>query len=104
MEKNNPLVSVIIPVKKCSDYLDENIKAINNGTYDNFEIIVLPDENEKKDFPKTKIVSTGNIGPAEKRDIGARIAKGEFLAFIDDDAYPSKNWLSNAVGLFKNHN
>ena len=34
------------------------------------------------------------------RDIGASKAKGSFLAFIDDDVYPSKNWLKNALNLF----
>src|SRR3989344_2254440 len=101
MQKSSKLVSVIIPLKKCNDYLNENINALINGSYDNFEIIVLPDEDEKKIFPKTKILPTGYVGPAEKRDLGARIAKGEILAFIDDDAYPSKNWLRNAVRFFK---
>lgn len=92
--------SVIIPLKKCNAFLEENIKALINGSYKNFEVIVLPDFKEKKTFPKTKIISTGGVGPAEKRDIGAKKAKGEILAFIDDDAYPSKDWLKNAFDLF----
>ena len=40
-------------------------------------------------------------GPADKRDLGAREAKGEILAFTDDDAYPHKDWLKNAVGYFE---
>lgn len=101
MEKNNELVSVIIPLKKCNSFLEENINAIINGSYSNFEIIVLPDAKEKKTFSKTRIIPTGNIGPAEKRNKGARIAKGKILAFIDDDAYPSKDWLKNAGSLFQ---
>lgn len=92
--------SVIIPLKKCNAFLEENINALLNSSYKNFEIIVLPDGQEKREFPKTRLVPTGNIGPAEKRDKGAKIAKGEILAFIDDDAYPSKDWLKNALKLF----
>lgn len=93
--------SIIIPLKKFNAFLEENIHAILSGSYKDFEIIVLPDGKEKKTFPKTIIIPTGNVGPAEKRDIGAKIAKGEILAFIDDDAYPSKNWLKNALSHFK---
>lgn len=93
--------SVIIPLKKCNAYLEENISALLSGSFQEFEIIVLPDKKEKKIFPKTSIHPTGKVGPAEKRDIGVKLAKGEYVAFIDDDAYPSKDWLKHALVLFK---
>ncbi len=46
------------------------------------------------------IIPTGPVGPPLKRDIGAKKAKGEIIAFIDDDAYPRKDWLINAVKNF----
>jgi len=36
----------------------------------------------------------------KKRDLGLKFAKGEILAFIDDDAYPEKDWLKNAIKNF----
>ena len=39
--------------------------------------------------------------PAKKRDLGVAHAKGEILAFLDDDAYPDKNWLVHAMGHFQ---
>jgi glycosyltransferase involved in cell wall biosynthesis len=97
-------VSVIIPVKKINDYLrQETIPAILKQTYQDFEIIILPDRPSKEKFPKTKIIPTyPKTGPADKRDIGAKKAKGEILAFLDDDSYPDKNWLKNAIAIFKN--
>jgi len=47
-----------------------------------------------------KIVPTGPVSPAKKRDIALSYAKGEIFAFIDDDAYPAKDWLKNAVKNF----
>ena len=38
--------------------------------------------------------------PAEKRNIGIREAKGEIVAFIDDDAYPDAHWLEYAIKYF----
>ncbi len=103
--KKNPLVSVIIPVKQINDYIRESIPKIIAQSYKNFEIIVLPDKESEDIFPKTRLVPTWpKTGPADKRDIGTKNAKGEILAFLDDDAYPAKNWLKNAVSHFPNNN
>ena len=45
-------------------------------------------------------IPTGKVRPAEKRNIGIKAAKGEIVAFIDDDAYPDARWLENAVKYF----
>ncbi len=98
----SPKISIIIPVKEINDYLRrETILAILKQTYKEFEIIILPDKKTKEKFPKTRIISTfPKTGPADKRDLGAKKAKGEILAFLDDDSYPDKNWLKNAVRIF----
>ncbi|HUS52346.1 MAG TPA: glycosyltransferase, partial [Candidatus Bathyarchaeia archaeon] len=100
------LVSVIIPVKQMNDYLRrETLPAILQQKYRHFEVIILPDKITKENFAKTKMVpSWPKTGPADKRDLGAKKAKGEILAFLDDDSYPDKNWLQKAVSIFKERN
>ena len=99
----NVYISIIVPLKQISRYLvEETIPAILKQTYQNFEIIVLPDKPTEEKFPKTRIIpSWPEVGPAQKRNLGAKKARGEILAFIDDDAYPDKNWLKNALAVFK---
>lgn len=105
----NPLISVIIPVKEISWYLrNENLPAFVTQTYKNFEVIVLPNKTSEEDktliskYPWLTIIPTWKITrPAEKRDIGAKNAKGSILAFIDDDAYPASDWLEKAVFYFE---
>ena len=66
-----------------------------------------PQGTDPKDFKGTvpvRIFPTGPVCPAEKRDIALKYAKGEIVAFIDDDAYPSRDWLKNAVENFKDEN
>ena len=104
MKKNKPFVSVIIPVKSWNKYLEEDVKHLLEGSYQNFEALILMDKESIVSYPKTKIIATGNIGPAEKRDLGAKKARGEIFAFIDDDAYPSANWLKNALHYLENEN
>ena len=107
-----PLISVVIPVRTLSYFLlFENLPNMDSQTFKKFEVIVLPNEHSTYDLTLLKkyrwlrIIPTGSITrPAQKRDIGAQNAKGKIIAFIDDDAYPDKNWLENAMRLFKKGN
>lgn len=102
-EKEEMKVSIIIPVKKINKYIRESVSYILKLDYENFEIIILPDKKTNKNFSKTKIIPTGNIGPAEKRDMGAKESSGEILAFLDDDAYPRSDWFVKATKWFDNN-
>lgn len=102
----NKKVSIIIPCKELDKHTEKCIAECLKLNYDNFEILIYPDfaeESAKRKFKskKVKIVSTGKVKPAVKRNLGIKQAKGYFLAFIDSDAYPEKNWLKNAVAYFK---
>ena len=99
-------VSIVIPVIKINDFLrKETIPALLKQNYDNLEIIIITDKSSKEKFPKTKIIpSWPKTGPADKRDLGVIKAKGEIIAFLDDDSYPEKNWLKKALQIFNSKN
>lgn len=94
------LVSVIIPCKVIDDYTRECIehcKRLNGVT---FEILLLPD-NATEVIEGVTTIPTGPVPPGTKRNIGVKNANGEFCAFIDNDAYPRSDWLSNALKYFE---
>lgn len=95
-------VSVVIPVKNINDFLrQETIPALLKQSYSNLEIIIITDKASREKFPKTKIIpSWPKTGPADKRDLGVARARGEIIAFLDDDSYPDKNWLRRALEIF----
>jgi glycosyltransferase involved in cell wall biosynthesis len=97
----NPYISIIIPTRRINKYLNHNIAECLKSTFLDFEIIVLTDNQEIQSFSKTRFKNTGSVGPAQKRDIGAKYAQGEILTFIDDDAYPSNNWLKIIASDFQ---
>jgi GT2 family glycosyltransferase len=95
-------VSIIIAVKTWQKNLEECVSKCRELDYPDFEILVLPDEPINKDLTpyEIKVIPTGSVKPAKKRDIALKYAKGEILAFIDDDAYPAPDWLKNAIKNF----
>lgn len=93
-------VDIIIPVKKINDYIYESLKKIEKLNYEDFGVIIFPDSHDGESFPRTKIIETGNVGPAQKRNLALKHSRADILAFLDDDAYPREDWLINAVRHF----
>jgi len=93
---------VVIDYKKNNPYLIECLDALQKQTYKHFEIILETDHPKKIKYPHLKIIDYQGkyIPPANKRDHGAEVAKGDIIAFIDDDAYPNPNWLASIVRHF----
>ena len=84
-----------------SDFLTECLAGIADQVYTNYEVILLPDESSGTTWPeRMREVPTGKIRPAEKRNIGIEQARGTIVAFLDDDAFPTENWLQTAVPHF----
>jgi cellulose synthase/poly-beta-1,6-N-acetylglucosamine synthase-like glycosyltransferase len=96
MMSATPLVSIIIPCKEVDDYTRECIEFCRGLDYSSFEIILLPDSSSKQ-IETVKILATGSVSPGVKRNLGVKSSNGEFCAFIDNDAFPRKDWISNAL-------
>ena len=97
---SKPLVSIIIPCKDVDDYTRECIEYCGRLDYPNFEIILLPDYSTEA-IDGVKVIATGPVAPGVKRNIGVKSSNGEFCAFIDNDAYPRSDWLTNALKYFE---
>jgi cellulose synthase/poly-beta-1,6-N-acetylglucosamine synthase-like glycosyltransferase len=95
-----PLVSIIIPCKEVDDYTRECIEYCKQLTYSNFEIILLPDYFTQT-IDNVKVIATGPVSPGIKRNMGVKNSNGLFCAFIDNDAYPRLDWLTNALKYFE---
>ena len=85
--------SFIIPVKEINHYIRESVPKILAIGRDDYEIIIYPDHASGKTWQKTKQIASGPGGPAMKRTLAIRDAQGDILVFMDDDAYPEKNFL-----------
>lgn len=99
MSKNS-LVSIIIPCKDIDDYTRECVEHCKQLESVSYEIILLPDD-QKEEIEGVKVIATGPISPGVKRNIGVENSSGNFCAFIDNDAYPRRDWLTNAMKYFE---
>ena len=104
---HEPLVSVVVACPNSSWMLAECLSGLVQQSREKWECIVLPDASltaqdraALPDDPRIRFIPTGKVRPAEKRNTGIREAKGEIVAFIDDDACPDAHWLEYAVKYF----
>ncbi len=101
-------VSIIIAVKTWQSNLENCVAKCLALEYPDFEIVILSDEDFDRDFSyaahPVRVVPTGAVNPARKRDYALTHAAGEIFAFLDDDAYPVPDWLTNAVRYFTDPN
>jgi GT2 family glycosyltransferase len=94
--------TIIIPVKAINDYVRETVPHIQLFERNDWELIILPNEADADEWRdgRVRIVASGRVGPAKKRDMGADIATGEILVFLDDDSYPEHDLLDIATRHF----
>lgn len=105
-----PKVSVVVPVYNVEKYIARCIKSVLKQTFHDWELILVDDagkdnsmtivkEFAQSDFRVKYLESKKNEGPMVARDKGCRIAKGEYLMFLDgDDTLPN-----NAVEVLYNN-
>jgi glycosyltransferase involved in cell wall biosynthesis len=97
-----PLVSIIIPVYNCEKYLKASIESVLAQNYQHREIIVIDDGSTDNSAEVAKSFGSllsyytqENSGTAVARNHGIKLAKGDFLAFLDADDL----WLENKLEL-----
>ena len=92
MGVDNPLISVIVPAFNASTYIGEALTSIVHQTHKNWEIIVIDDGSTDATIDvlsgyasNIRLIKQNNKGPAAARNLGAKSARGEWLAFLDAD-------------------
>ena len=108
------LVSVIIPYFSDKKNIKNAVKSASQQTYKQLEIIIIDDENSKesqkilinlkKEFKKIKIISNlRQMGVSHARNKGIKLAKGDFIAFLDSDDLWKKNKIMEQLSFIKKY-
>lgn len=95
MNKNDDLISVIVPVYNIEKYVERCIDSIINQTYSNLEIIIVDDgstdmsgtivDNIQRKDSRIKVIHKENGGLSSARNTGLDNSSGKYIGFIDGD-------------------
>ncbi|MBT1177296.1 glycosyltransferase family 2 protein [Bifidobacterium callimiconis] len=108
-----PLVTIIMPVYGVEQYLNKAVASVVNQTYRRLQIILVDDGSldncpamcdawARKD-DRVEVIHQINAGHGEARNAGIKIAKGDYLYFVDSDDYLESNAISVLVKAAVNH-
>ena len=102
-KKESVKISIIIPVYNVREWMDECLQSIEQQSFHDFEVILIDDGStdgsgqkcdqwSQKDS-RFRVIHKENAGPSIARNIGIKVAKGEYLSFVDSDDWIEKEFL-----------
>lgn len=108
MDKNSPLISIIIPVYNVEQYLRNCVESVINQTYTNWEMILVDDGSPDKcgeicdeyavKDKRIQVIHKENGGLSSARNAGLDMPpKGEFVTFLDSDDFWHKDFLDRLL-------
>lgn len=106
-QHDSPLVSVIIVNWNGKQLLKECLESLRIQSFKDFEIIVVDNGSSdgsgefiKVFWPEVRLVElTSNRGFAGGNNAGISIAKGKYLALLNNDTKVDKDWLKNLIEI-----
>jgi GT2 family glycosyltransferase len=109
----SPLVSIILVVWNSASHLPRCLESLSSQAFRNFEVILLDngstdgclDEVENHQFALgLQVERLGeNKGFAIANNLGARLARGQWLALLNSDAFPEPDWLEKLLRAAERH-
>ena len=97
MPRENPLITVIIPVYNIMEYLPRCVRSVTAQTYRELEIILVDDgstdgtgelcDRLAEEDSRIQALHKENGGSSSARNLGLGHASGEYVGFVDSDDY-----------------
>jgi glycosyltransferase involved in cell wall biosynthesis len=94
-KKQEPLISIVMPIHNQEKYLEETITDILNQSLTNFELICVDDGSEDKTFQilislakkddRIRVIAKEHENAGAARNLGSVFARGKYIIFLDSD-------------------
>ena len=111
--KEQPLVSVIIPVYNVERYLAQCLDSVSHQTYQNLEIICVNDGSRDgspdilrryaDEDARIQVIDKANGGVSRARNDALDCACGEYIMFVDSDDWVEPDACENAVNTMREY-
>lgn len=107
-----PKATVIIPTRNAGRLFEEVMQAVASQDYPDYEILVVDTSSKdktrdiaRKYGARIYTITQDEFSHGGTRNLAARLAQGELIAFLSQDATPAtKSWLRELVSPLKDHN
>ncbi|OGB90881.1 hypothetical protein A2625_07570 [candidate division WOR-1 bacterium RIFCSPHIGHO2_01_FULL_53_15] len=107
----SPKVSVILPAFNSAGLIKDTIETVINQTLSDFELIIVDDGSTDDTFttahsikdPRIKYLQKNIGGPASARNLGLKVARGEYIAYCDGDDRFDKDHLMILADYLDKH-
>jgi len=112
VNSKTPLVTVLIPVYNGAKFLGEAIESILNQTLEDFELLIIDDGSTDNcvdiirgyhDSRIRLVENDKNLGQAETMNRGLHLAKGKYIARMDQDDVSLSSRLRKQVAYMENN-
>lgn len=106
-----PLVSVIIPTRDRASWLAQAVASVQAQSYAHWECLVIDDDSRDDtaswlaalDDPRVRRIPSDGHGCAAARNTGLAHARGDVIAYLDDDNRFAPQWLKTVAWAFGSH-
>ncbi len=110
--RKEPLVSVVMPTYNHAQFIGQSIKSVLRQSYENIELIIIDNYSEDNTEEivnsffdnRIRFIKFSNKGIiASSRNLGMKVAQGQYIAFIDSDDLWIKDKLENQISVFESN-
>lgn len=106
----SPIFSIVIPCYNSWRYMERGLHFLEKQTFIDFEVIFVDDcstddtycqleKYQQQSILSIRIIrNIKNSGPGESRNYGIKMAKGDYIAFLDSDDWYEVDFLEKMYG------
>ncbi len=107
--RTDPLVSVVMPTYRRPELLARAIESVLASSYGNFELLVVEDGEDERSRtvveqasdPRVSWTPIPHAGVSAARNRALNAARGEIIAYLDDDNLMDPEWIHAVVWAFE---
>ncbi len=103
-------LSVVVPTRNRGELIQDTLRSIMRLCHRDLEVVVVDQSTDSRTRdalaevaagdPRVRLVSTSSVGSSAARNEGARVSRGDVVAYTDDDCIVDEEWATALLEEF----